>query len=201
MKEIEAYVVYNKSGSGPLSGIYPEWVIANGEMKEFSTVKCKPYSCIWDAFVELEKFSKGKRRRNLVFPHDQCTGAPCYNPGNVEYRLIDTKAERKPKYIFPNNPFGDFTYVDFTEIGGVITHFSNYAVSVARFCRYTIYADSEIPLDMVRDIYDFSQMLEKEETLKQLRIYCIAEKWIDQPRNNNRIIYTDTKIWSEIPGD
>ncbi len=205
-KKPKYYVVWK----GRKPGIYRSWEECTAQVNHYPGAQFKSFETLREAREaaasdEPPSFRKPKAV-SKAFSQEMgtakpvkpswCVDAACSgNPGQMEYRCVDTETGID---IFRQGPFEDGT----NNIGEFLALVHALALaSKNELPDLPIYSDSKIAMTWVRGGKAKTTL---ERTRKNRQIFDLierAEKWIQCNIVTNPVLKWETKQWGEIPAD
>jgi ribonuclease HI len=196
-KKSKYYVVWN----GVKPGIYNTWEDCQRQITGFEKARYKSYDNYESAILSFKagkdisepkiSSSKAHIEKNSICVDAACSG----NPGNMEYRGVETTTGRQ---IFHVGPLPDGT----NNVGEFLALV--HALALLKKLNKTdtlIYTDSQTAMAWVRDKKIKSTL---ERTSKNKEIFEMLDRamlWLKTNSYPNKIIKWDTVKWGEIPAD
>lgn len=196
-KKSKYYVVWN----GVKPGIYNTWEDCQRQITGFEKARYKSYDSYESALLSFKAgkdisepkipISKAQIEKNSICVDAACSG----NPGNMEYRGVETSTGRQ---IFHVGPLPDGT----NNVGEFLALV--HALALLKKLNKTdtlIYTDSQTAMAWVRDKKIKSTL---ERTPKNKEIFEMLDRallWLKNNNYPNKIIKWDTLKWGEIPAD
>jgi ribonuclease HI len=195
-KKSKYYVVWN----GVKPGIYNTWEDCQRQITGFEKARYKSYDSYESALLLLKQVKTYQNQKfrsaTTIEKNSICVDAACSgNPGNMEYRGVETSTGRQ---IFHVGPLPDGT----NNVGEFLALV--HALALLKKLNKTdtlIYTDSQTAMAWVRDKKIKSTL---ERTSKNKEIFEMLERallWLKNNSYPNKIIKWDTVRWGEIPAD
>ncbi|MBK8621692.1 MAG: ribonuclease H family protein [Saprospiraceae bacterium] len=196
-KKSKYYVVW----SGVKPGIYNTWEDCQLQITGFEKARYKSYESYDEALLSFKAGKDTSTKKIPLQPYkieknSICVDAACSgNPGNMEYRGVETSSGRQ---IFHVGPLPDGT----NNVGEFLALVHALALLKKLKKEDTlIYTDSQTAMAWVRDKKIKSTL---ERTSKNKEIFDMLERallWLKNNSYQNKIIKWDTVKWGEIPAD
>ncbi|MDR5591137.1 ribonuclease H family protein [Christiangramia sp. SM2212] len=132
----------------------------------------------------------GKPNLDSISVDAACSG----NPGNMEFKGVDTKTKQ---IIFQRGPYNGGT----NNIGEFLAIVLASAILKKNKDLRPIYTDSKVAMGWVK-YKNCGSYLEQNENNKEIfELIKNAEEWLENSQIENKIIKWETKAWGEIPAD
>lgn len=192
---------------GRKTGIFEDWETAKAQIFGYAAAKYKSFEskeAAEKAFkngtvrTDPEKQNAPRVRHisaNINY-NSICVDAACSgNPGDMEYRCVDTQTKEQ---IFHQGPFKEGT----NNIGEFLGLVHALAL-LKRNSRdeLTIYTDSLTAIAWVRNKKAKTTLKETKRNELIFELIDRAETWLKENHFNNKILKWETEIWGEIPAD
>lgn len=116
------------------------------------------------------------------------------NPGNLEYRGVDTQTH---KQLFHQGPFKEGT----NNVGEFLAIVHGLAYLKKQKSDRFIYTDSRIALGWVKKKKCNTKLKPTAKNQKIFELIARAEHWLRNNSYNTKIVKWETKAWGEIPAD
>lgn len=201
-KKPKFYVVWK----GVKPGIYSDWTICKKQVEGFTGPLYKSFESMAQAeyaysrnpyeFIQKKEASTKKDLKTNYNLDSICVDAACSgNPGDMEYRGVDTKTGeeifRKGPYSWGTNNIGEFL---------AIVHGIGWLKRNNRHCM--IYSDSQTAISWVMKNQVKTKLEEVESNRELFELIERAKKFLNE---NDISKYTiakwETEDWGEIPAD
>lgn len=192
---------------GRKTGIFEDWEMAKAQIFNYASAKYKSF----ESKEEAEKaFKNGTVRtdpekqnaprvRNIsanIIYDSICVDAACSgNPGDMEYRCVDTQTKEQ---IFHQGPFKEGTN-NIGEFLGLV-----HALALLKKNNreeLIIYTDSLTAMAWVRNKKAKTTLKETKRNAIIFELIDRAETWLKENTFKNKILKWETEIWGEIPAD
>lgn len=205
-KKKKFYVVWK----GKHPGIYETWEDCKAQIEGFKGAQYKSFATFAEAkkaynsnYLEYKGKSKGKTE--LSAEELIKIGEPNYNsiavdaassgnPGQMEYRGVDTKTKR---VLFKQGPFPEGT----SNIGEFLALVHGLAFLKKQKSDRVLYSDSRIAIGWVRKKKCGTKLKKNAKNASLFELVERAEEWLKKNRYNTPIVKWETKAWGEIPAD
>ncbi|WP_457616499.1 ribonuclease H1 domain-containing protein [Lutibacter sp.] len=129
-----------------------------------------------------------------VIPSISVDAACSGNPGDMEYRGVDTKTK---KQLFIQGPFKNGT----NNIGEFLALVHGLGYLKQRKLTIPIYSDSKIAIKWVKQKQCRTNVQITPENKQLFDLIKRAERWLATHTYTNNILKWETKAWGEIPAD
>lgn len=205
MKKKKYYVVWE--GNEP--GIYDSWTDCQLQIKGYPGARYKSFKTLVEAqeafgsdsadFIKKSGSSKPKVIRadhpdiiwNSIAVDAACSG----NPGDMEYRGVDTKTGfeffRQGPFKKGTNNIGEFL---------ALVHALAYLKKEGKD-ELTIYSDSKIAMGWVKKKMPKTTLKKTAQNAIIFELMDRAVTWLQNNTYKNPILKWETKKWGEIPAD
>ena len=140
--------------------------------------------------TEAEKELYGKPVGDSISVDAACSG----NPGNMEYRGVDTLSGAE---LFRQGPFPNST----VNIGEFLAIVHGLAYLAERNFDFPIYTDSRTAMKWIRDKKVKTKLERQPDNEKVFQLVERAIAWLEKNEYPNKIIKWETAAWGEIPAD
>ena len=203
-KSAKFYVVWR----GHLPGIYDNWLQCKAQIDGFQGAQYKAFPNKAQAelafkdnywkFVNTEEKNKPKVTllANRPIDHNSiCVDAACSgNPGDMEYRCVDTSTGKE---LFKRGPFKEGT----NNVGEFLALVHGIAYLQKNNLAKSIYSDSATAIACVKNKKAKTKL---EMTKNNEELFALIERAENYLRRNDiniEILKWDTENWGEIPAD
>lgn len=206
-KKQKYYVVWE--GNDP--GVYDSWTDCQLQIKGFPNAKYKSfknkdealaafagnYADYVQAGKKAEKRSPDspsqENKRDIIWESIAVDAACSGNPGQMEYRGVDTKLGDeifRKKFALGTNNIGEFL---------AIVH----ALALLKKWKENkpVYSDSKIAMGWVRRKKCNTKLKHSKSTEALYLVIRRAEKWLHNNSYENPLLKWETEKWGEIPAD
>ena len=197
------YVVW----TGAKPGIYQSWEECNAQVAGFPGAKYKSYSTLAEAEKAFQSGppppakSQSKTTRNddnssPIIQRSISVDAACSgNPGNMEYRGVDTATGRE---LFRIGPYPDGT----NNIGEFLALVHILALlKTKNRSDLPVYTDSKTAISWIQKKKCKTTLKKTPRNAIIFELIARAEKWLENNTITNPILKWNTKKWGEIPAD
>lgn len=194
---------------GKITGIFTSWADCEKQVKGFSGAIYKSFPTREEAETALELREQGfllsqktpkPKRQLLLFPQDVivksiCVDASCIgNPGDVEYRGVDTKTGEE---LFHRGPMQKGT----NNLGEFLAIVRGLVYLQERGLDLPIYSDSRTAMLWVKNKQVRTNLIASTENEEIFESVEQALNWLETHEYGNPILKWDTENWGEIPAD
>lgn len=205
------YVVWK----GRQKGIFKTWPECQKQIQGYAGAKYKSFPT-WDEaltawrgdykdFIAQSAGSKSKSKKNpeaqeqlklkeRIIPSYSVDAACSGNPGNLEYRGVDTETE---EHWFHEGPFEYGT----NNIGEFLALVQALRLLKEKSCELPIYTDSRTAMAWVRNQKVNTSLEVTEDNQILFEKMDSAIEWLQANQYTNKILKWDTVNWGEIPAD
>ena len=199
------YVVWE----GRTTGVFDNWAICKAQVEGYPTAKYKSFDSRDEAQLAFrdpyekhiavaKKTPSAAKNANgagsIIYP-SICVDAACSgNPGDMEYRGVDTATHRE---IFKMGVFRQGT----NNIGEFLGIVHGLAWLQQKGSAVPIYSDSLTAISWVRKKKANTKLEATAENKKLFELIARAELWLANNTFKNPIIKWETDVWGEIPAD
>ena len=205
MAKQKFYVVWR----GRQPGVYDTWTACQQQIAGFSGAEYKSFARREDAEKALaESFAQYRGQDTATFrktPEELnemgvlldsvCVDAACSgNPGDVEYRGVDTRTR---EVLFHQGPFPQGT-VNVGEFLAIV-HALAWLNRAGRVC--PVYSDSQVALGWLRDRVVNTKLQRSTDNSTLFELVDRAVKWLQENAFTNPVLKWDTDQWGENPAD
>lgn len=207
-KKQKYYVVWQ----GIVPGIYHSWDECQKQIKAFPNAKYKSFESFEEAKIAFSQgfFSQiasnsSKTKKNTtskpilshkINPNSICVDAACSgNPGNMEYRGVETVSKKE---LFRIGPLAEGTN-NVGEFLGLV-----HALAFLKKHNYPnmpIYTDSKTAMSWLKNKKLKTTLARTHRNEKIFELIERALDWLDKNTYSNPILKWETEIWGEIPAD
>lgn len=199
------YVVWE--GHNP--GIYDSWAECQKQIKNYPAAKYKSFKSLEEAegafhgnfgdFIGQNKKAAKPSQRNLgLYPivwESWSVDAACSgNPGDMEYRGVDTKTGTE---LFRLGPFKEGT----NNVGEFLALVHGLALLKREGKTIPLYSDSKIAMGWIKKKKHNSKLARTSRNQQLFELLARAEKWLKTNTFDTEILKWKTKEWGEIPAD
>jgi ribonuclease HI len=195
MAKVKKYYVVWK-GINP--GVYDNWQDCEKQVKGFDGARYKSFGSLQEAEREFVSptFNKAPKSINpsFIYPSISVDAACSGNPGDMEYRGVDTKTHQE---IFRKGPFAQGT----NNIGEFLAIVHALAFLANRNIQCPIYTDSQTAIAWVRNKKAKTKLEMSSENEIIFDLIERAERWLQTNSFRAPIIKWDTAKMGEIPAD
>ena len=203
-KKQKYYVVW----VGIKPGVYATWDAAKAQIDNFPKAQYKSFESLSEAETafknkpapffgtKLKTTSSGSANKKSIIYESICVDAACSgNPGNMEYRCVDTRTKEQ---IFHQGPFKEGT----NNIGEFLALVHALAMLKKQGKpKLLIYTDSVTAMAWVRNKKAKTTLPETSRNADWFDMIYRAENWLKENTFSNPIEKWETEIWGEIPAD
>lgn len=203
-KASKYYVVWR----GHQPGVYDSWLQCKAQIDGFQGAQYKAFPnkeqaefAIKDSywkFVSPKNKVKSSPIKNVNLPiqHNSiCVDAACSgNPGNMEYRCVDTQSGKE---LFKRGPYKEGT----NNIGEFLALVHGLAYLQKNNINKSIYSDSATAIAWVKNKKAKTKLEMSKNNEELFDLILRAENYIKQHEINLEILKWDTENWGEIPAD
>lgn len=194
---------------GHTPGVYDNWNDANRQVKGFPQAKYKSFGSRAEAEAALRgnywEFvdKKGPNQKPKTPPAaaaitvpSVCVDAACSgNPGNLEYRGVDTETRTQ---LFHQGPFPEGT----NNVGEFLAIVHALAMLAKEGKpRLPIYTDSRNAMLWIKAKKCRTKLDRTPRNEKLFELIGRAERWLAANPVTNPILKWETDVWGEIPAD
>lgn len=208
-KKTKFYVVWE----GRQKGIFNTWDECKAQVHGLEGAKYKSFESKAEAEAAFKKdFWKAVNKSAITaksspvsqknisagpqWEHSICTDAACSgNPGDMEYRCVETKTGRQ---LFHQGPFEEGTN-NIGEFLGLV-HALAYLKKMGDETS-TIYTDSKTAIAWVRNRKPKTTLARTKKNEKIHELLDRAVVWLEGNTWKNPIVKWETEEWGEIPAD
>lgn len=208
-KKQKFYVVWE----GRQKGIFTSWDECKAQVHGMEGAKYKSFESKSEAEAAFKtnfwkvanttagtsgasKISSKKAVGSPQMEHSICTDAACSgNPGDMEYRCVETKTGRQ---LFHQGPFAEGTN-NVGEFLGLV-HALAYLKKMGDETS-TIYTDSKTAIAWVRNRKPKTTLARTPRNVKVHELLDRAVVWLETNSWKNPILKWETEVWGEIPAD
>jgi ribonuclease HI len=205
MAKQKFYVVWR----GRQPGVYDTWAACQQQIAGVSGAQYKSFARRDDAekaFAESFAEYRGQDTRTFrktptelqelgVVLDSVCVDAACSgNPGDVEYRGVDTRTRA---VLFQQGPMPEGT-VNLGEFLALV-HALALLQRAGRDC--PVYSDSQVALGWLRDCTVNTKLPRTPFNRKLFELVDRAVKWLHENSYSNQILKWETDQWGENPAD
>ncbi|MEQ9551279.1 MAG: ribonuclease H family protein [Coleofasciculus sp. G3-WIS-01] len=209
MKSNKYYAVLK----GRKTGLFTSWQECEKQVKGFSGAIYKSYKTIGEAEAELGvteqlsifKFSEKEvnwcspSKKNIaasqLIRNSICVDASCIgNPGDVEYRGVDTATG---EVVFHKRPMSNGTnnLGEFLAIVHALAYLKNKSSNIP------IYSDSETAITWLKNKQVRTTLKSSPDNEEIFDLVKRALNWLEANEYKNSILKWNTGSWGEIPAD
>ena len=207
---------------GKEPGVYDSWTECEAQVKGVDGAKYKSFSTREEAskalledsakyIVHAAKARTGKpdfcslpQGERPVMPSLSVDGACSGNPGQMEYRGVDT-ATGKEIFHFGPAAGGTNNIAEFLAIVHVLALLKQQAAQrpadAEHLLTLPVYSDSRTALSWVRKRHCGTKLAQTEENKRLFDLMQRAESWLSVNTYRNPLLKWDTDRWGEIPAD
>jgi len=207
-KKQKYYVVW----FGNPAGIYNSWEKCKKAIAGVSGAQYKSFETMAEAkkafdgeYDDYKGKGKARKKKSLTDKERAAYGEPDLysisvdaassgNPGNMEYRGVDTQTR---KLLFKQGPFADGT----NNVGEFLALVHGLALLKKKGSDRAIYTDSRIAMGWVRRKKCNTKLKRTHRNKELFALITRAENWLKSNTFKTRIIKWETKAWGEIPAD
>lgn len=205
MAKQKFYVVWR----GRQPGVYDTWATCQQQIAGYSGAEYKSFARREDAEKAFaESFAQYRGQDTATFRKTAeelselgvvldsvCVDAACSgNPGDLEYRGVDTRTQEE---LFQQGPFAEGT-VNIGEFLAIV-HALAWLKRAGRDC--PVYSDSQVALGWLRDRAVNTKLPRAAANAKLFELIDRAEKWLQENTYANPILKWNTDQWGENPAD
>ena len=204
MKKQKYYVVWK----GRESGVFATWDECSAQVSGYPAAEYKSFDTLREARKAYQANYAdyaGKQKTSLtqaqliaygkpIVP-SYCVDAACAgNPGDLEYRCVDTETKQE---IFHEGPFEHGT----NNIGEFLALVHALALLKKHHNNTPIYSDSRNAIQWVRAKKCKTNLAPNARNRKIFDLIERAVNWLEKNSYTNKIIKWETEAWGEIPAD
>ena len=139
-----------------------------------------------------------------ILPSLSVDGACSGNPGQMEYRGVDTATKREIFHFGPA-PGGTNNIAEYLAIVHVLALLQKQAKERPQDAEHlltlTVYSDSRTALAWVRKRHCATKLAETEANKRLFELIQRADNWLAVNTYRNPLIKWNTDLWGEIPAD
>jgi len=193
---------------GRQPGVFSTWEDCSAQVAGFPAAEYKSFDTLREARAAYQaQYSDyaGKHKPRLTqaqlraygqpIAPSYCVDAACAgNPGDLEYRCVETKTGKE---IFHQGPFAHGT----NNIGEFLVIVHALAWMKKHKIAHPIYSDSRNALQWVRAKKCKTNLARDARNQELFDLIARAEEWLAQNTYPNKILKWETKAWGEIPAD
>ncbi|MDX2133386.1 MAG: ribonuclease H family protein [Saprospiraceae bacterium] len=193
---------------GHTPGVYDNWNDANRQVKGFPQAKYKSFGSRAEAEAALrgnywefvDKKSPTQKPKTppaaAITVPSVCVDAACSgNPGNLEYRGVDTETRTQ---LFHQGPFPEGT----NNVGEFLAIVHALAMLAKEGKpRMPIYTDSRNAMLWIKAKKCRTKLDRTSRNEKLFELIGRAERWLAANPVTNPILKWETAVWGEIPAD
>ena len=206
MAKKKYYVVWK--GNRP--GIYERWDDCKAAIKDFKgavyksfpnfELAKKAYKGDFKDYIGKDKFKSAlspealKKIGQPNYHSIAVDAASSGNPGNMEYRGVDTRTKKE---LFRMGPFEQGT----NNIGEFLALVHGLALLKKHNSDKLIYTDSKIAMSWVRKKTCNTKLVPSEKNKTLFELITRAINWLNNNSYSTTIVKWETKAWGEIPAD
>ena len=201
-KKQKYYVVW----VGIKPGIYAAWSEAKTQIDNYPKAQYKSFESLAEAetafknkpapfFGTSAKKEVSGNKKSIIY-ESICVDAACSgNPGNMEYRCVDTRTKEQ---IFHQGPYREGT----NNIGEFLALVHALAM-LKKQGKYQliVYSDSITAIAWVRNKKAKTTLAANRNNADWFDMIHRAEMWLKENTFSNPILKWETEIWGEIPAD
>ncbi len=194
---------------GRKTGIFEDWETAKAQVFSYAAARYKSFESKEEAVkafkegtvrTDPEKQNSPRSRTRIISANINynsiCVDAACSgNPGDMEYRCVDTQTKEQ---IFHQGPFKEGTN-NIGEFLGLV-----HALALLKKNNreeLIIYTDSLTAIAWVRNKKAKTTLKETKRNAIIFELIDRAEAWLKENTFKNQILKWETEIWGEIPAD
>lgn len=204
-KSKKYYVVWE----GHEPGIYDSWAATQQQIKNYPNAKYKSFKTRLEAdeafhgnyhdFIGSQKkkvaaAASGLFEDEIIWDSIAVDAACSGNPGDMEYRGVDTKTGGE---YFRVGPFKDGT----NNVGEFLALVHALALFKQKGITKPIYSDSRIAMGWIKKKKCNTKLARTRRNAQIFDLIARAEKWLANNTFENEIYKWETKRWGEIPAD
>lgn len=208
--------------SGKQLGVYDSWEECEEQVKGVDGAKYKSFAtreeaekALWEdpakhIVTAAKKIATRPNPSALsseqrpVTPSLSVDGACSGNPGQMEYRGVDTATKREIFHFGPA-PGGTNNIAEFLAIVHVLALLKKQAAERPQEAEYLltlpVYSDSKTALAWVRKRHCATKLAETDVNKRLFELIQRAENWLAVNTYRNPLIKWNTELWGEIPAD
>ncbi len=192
-------------------GVFESWDECKAQINNFEGALFKSFPTFITAKQAFKDDYKTHIGQNKSFASElsplqlKAIGQPNYNsicvdaassgnPGNMEYRGVDTKTK---KQLFIQGPFKDAT----NNIGEFLALVHGLAFLKQNNSKYILYTDSKTAMSWIRNKKCNSKLKRNERNKPVFDLVDRAVLWLKKNDYTTTIVKWETKAWGEIPAD
>ena len=139
-----------------------------------------------------------------ILPSLSVDGACSGNPGQMEYRGVDTATKREIFHFGPA-PGGTNNIAEYLAIVHVLALLKKQAAERPQDAEHLltlpIYSDSRTALAWIKKRHCATKLAETEENKRLFELIQRADNWLAVNTYRNPLIKWNTDLWGEIPAD
>lgn len=201
-KKKKYYVVW----AGASTGVFNSWGECEAAIKGFDGAKYKSFPTLEEAveafrgnpndyFKKKAQTTVKHARKDIVWESISVDAACSGNPGDMEYRGVDTRTGQQ---IFHQGPFklGTNNIGEFLAIVHALALLGKHGKHDT-----PIYTDSKTALAWVRKKKPNTQLVRNAKNEVLFELMDRASRWLENNAYRNPLLKWQTEDWGEIPAD